>query len=507
MTCLLRPQDPKFPEIPLPDGEVVTVGRGPLSKIKDSRCSRTQLEFRANYKTRKVSVKQVGPNESALNGTPIGIGIEEVGKENDSVDILFGEHRYKIVFEGLPPLESIPVKPAKIPKMFSSKDQFKKDGILPKVGEWKSKGDQLHIYTYGDIIRRAKANIAGFDMDGTIITTKSGKVFPKDDKDWRFLYNSTVQKLQTFFEDNDNFKFVIVTNQAGMANGKTSLEGMKKKVEAIVSQLGIPVVVYIIPGRNEYRKPVTGIWNLFVEEYNESVEPNPQESFFCGDAAGRKKDHSLSDRLFALNLGIGFKTPEEFFMGQKPQEFTMPLFQPRKLLDNPPSNDHIQYPDSQEMIIMVGFPGSGKSSFVKSQILTRSYVHVNRDTLKTAAKCLSVADEALKSGKSVVVDNTNPERKDRAEYIKLASKSKVPVRCFKMNITHNQALHNNRFRELSRENPGQGSVPAVAFNTFKSRLQEPTKDEGFTDVLLVNFVPTFSDDKKRELYGKYLLEK
>lgn len=44
----------------------------------------------------------------------------------------------------------------------------------------------------------------------------------------------------------------------------------------------------------------------------------------------------------------------------------------------------------------------------------------------------------------VVVDNTNPERKDRAEYIKLAKKHKVPVRCFQMNVTHNHALHNNR---------------------------------------------------------------
>lgn len=53
------------------------------------------------------------------------------------------------------------------------------------------------------------------------------------------------------------------------------------------------------------------------------------------------------------------------------------------------------------MIIMIGCPGSGKSSFVKSEILHKGYVHVNRDTLKTAAKCISTAEEALQSGKSV----------------------------------------------------------------------------------------------------------
>lgn len=50
---------------------------------------------------------------------------------------------------------------------------------------------------------------------------------------------------------------------------------------------------------------------------------------------------------------------------------------------------------------MIGYPGSGKSSFVKSYVIPKGYVYVNRDTLKTAAKCISTAQEALGSGKSV----------------------------------------------------------------------------------------------------------
>ena len=53
------------------------------------------------------------------------------------------------------------------------------------------------------------------------------------------------------------------------------------------------------------------------------------------------------------------------------------------------------------MIIMVGFPGSGKSSFVKSVLLPKSYTHVNRDTLKTMAKCISAAEIALRDGEKV----------------------------------------------------------------------------------------------------------
>ena len=36
-------------------------------------------------------------------------------------------------------------------------------------------------------------------------------------------------------------------------------------------------------------------------------------SFFVGDAAGRKKDHSDADKKFAENCGLTFHTEEEFF--------------------------------------------------------------------------------------------------------------------------------------------------------------------------------------------------
>ena len=62
----------------------------------------------------------------------------------------------------------------------------------------------------------------------------------------------------------------------------------------------------------------------------------------------------------------------------------------------------------QECVIMVGGPGSGKSTFVTTKM--KNYVRVNNDTFKNLKKCAKVCREALEQGKSVVIDNTNPTK-------------------------------------------------------------------------------------------------
>ena len=111
----------------------------------------------------------------------------------------------------------------------------------------------------------------------------------------------------------------------------------------------------------------------------------------------------------------------------------------------------------------------------------------------------------LKSGKSEVVDNTNPDQESRARYIQVANKLKVPVRCFLMSTTYKQARHNEVYRQLtdSKHKP----INDMVVNSYKSKYCEPSTSEGFTEIVKANVVLEFKNDADRKLYSLYLLEK
>jgi len=79
--------------------------------------------------------------------------------------------------------------------------------------------------------------IAGFDLDHTLITTKSKKIFAIDCNDWKFKYENIKDKFKELVSN--HYKIVIITNQLGISLGKSSREDLITKITNISKELDV----------------------------------------------------------------------------------------------------------------------------------------------------------------------------------------------------------------------------------------------------------------------------
>jgi predicted kinase len=91
--------------------------------------------------------------------------------------------------------------------------------------------------------------------------------------------------------------------------------------------------------------------------------------------------------------------------------------------------------------------------------------------------------EAFARGDSVVVDNTNPTRVDRARIISAARDSRARVVGYFFDVTPRAAVARNAGRS------GAAKVPNVAIFTAAKRLERPSPDEGFDQLFIVQAAP------------------
>jgi DNA 3'-phosphatase len=180
----------------------------------------------------------------------------------------------------------------------------------------------------GGNVRYSLLPVIAFDMDHTIVTTKSGNVHPKDNSDWRIWHDDVVAKLHSLprctFDGDELFEthILFVSNQGGLLKKKDGIGGFCSKIDKIRSTIGLPIsFICAMDNNNMYRKPLPGMWEFFQAfmryNYNEltasannvDTKFNAELLLFVGDAAGRaaegtrKKDFSDSDLKFAMNVG------------------------------------------------------------------------------------------------------------------------------------------------------------------------------------------------------------
>ncbi len=366
-----------------------------------------------------------------------------------------------------------------------------------------------------------RVRIASFDMDDTLITTRSGKRFASDAYDWIFLNSNVAKRVQhcalARAEGGGGYQICLFSNQLGISTGKSKEFELLTKILTVAEVLSVPMRVCLSIGDDSYRKPGAGMFELMARGY----AIDRAGSFFVGDAAGRSAaekagaasggsgsgsqdggggggsatgriagfygtgDWSGSDRRFAVNAGIAFYTPDAFFVPLGREQ--IPLYRPPSTITSTSAStataaasasggggggsggsgaaagggDSASHMDSkhskpttaasagtgsgggaaaagaaaagstptgggdnytrpyQEVVMFVGMPASGKSTFYTKYFSPSRYVHINRDTpgMGTVAQCLVRLRSALLSGSSCVIDNTHPSRASRQPYL------------------------------------------------------------------------------------------
>ena len=179
-----------------------------------------------------------------------------------------------------------------------------------------------------------------------------------------------------------------------------------------------------------------------------------KSGFYCGDAAGRPQDYSDSDKIFAQNAGIKFYTPEELFPSIE-----------RMSPGDPKTINTVNLPPSKSLVVFVGMPGAGKSTYYHQSLSPLGYVHVNQDILKTKPKVLKAIREAMNRGELVTVDATNSQQDKRQEYYNLATE-------YGYSVTVLYFVRDGKGWNKLREKP----VPTIAYSVYFKHLVEPTPE-------------------------------
>ena len=156
---------------------------------------------------------------------------------------------------------------------------------------WSEPGHNLIYYRPNEIIHGQKVVI--FDVDGTIIKTKSGKTFPIDKDDWLLWHSNVKTKLNQLIDD--GVRVIFLTNQNGIDTGKTNKTDFKLKIESILAKLEVDIEVFVVAGSSIFRKPLPGTFYL-LKEY---LGMKSENILMVGDAAGRiaKKPHRPKVRV------------------------------------------------------------------------------------------------------------------------------------------------------------------------------------------------------------------
>lgn len=264
--------------------------------------------------------------------------------------------------------------------------------------------------------------IAAFDLDGTLVTSKSGKQFHLTADDW-IMFPNVLSRLSQLSQD--GFGIVILTNQSQWT------DETRQRIDQIVKSIPQNPLVLAATGKDNFRKPETGMISLLYA----LVGPKP--IFYVGDAVGPEDPYppyrwADTDSRLAKNAGIPFYRAIDVF----------PAYQP-------------PLPESG-VIVLMGNPGSGKSTTAE-RFRAAGWTICAKDDLTPSQMKKCVRD----GGNRVIVDATHSSRKSRLEWI-----GSQPTAVIWWHIRDGRPFN------ALRDHP----VPPVAYGVYSKHFEDPRLD-------------------------------
>ena len=136
----------------------------------------------------------------------------------------------------------------------------------------------------------------------------------------------------------------------------------------------------------------------------------------------------------------------------------------------------------QELVVMVGLQAAGKSTYCR-RVLGQTHVVVSKDNLRNnrrrQRRQLQLIEEALASGRSVVVDNTHASLEERAPLIELARQRGLKVRVVFLDTPMEVCDERNAGR-TERER-----VPDVGLYSTRKKFVRPRIEEGMDEIEVI----------------------
>jgi hypothetical protein len=133
----------------------------------------------------------------------------------------------------------------------------------------------------------------------------------------------------------------------------------------------------------------------------------------------------------------------------------------------------------KELIILIGPPGSGKSTHAykgeKNGCVRISQDDMGKDGHRQAFR------ETLLTGKNIILDRMNFNKQQRRDYIILAKQHEYRITAQTFFVSHDTCFERMSLREDHPTIKGPGNA-LNALHTFYSKFEYPTLEEGFDEL-------------------------